>query len=152
MSRTLLTGEKKVRGTMASLLLSERAPPDWGPESWTCYCGGQEGHFCRECLRGDSPGDCPTPNQDPALCKGNHWRSKCPCNQMEGEVPSPMDWWVQASHPQSTSWHQCWGATMAEKQTVIFLLDSGACFSFSFFSWSPVKWQKLLFRANLASP
>jgi hypothetical protein len=30
MSRTLLTGEKMVRDTMASLLLSERAPPDWG--------------------------------------------------------------------------------------------------------------------------
>jgi hypothetical protein len=30
MSRTLLTGEKKIRGTMASLLLSERAHPNWG--------------------------------------------------------------------------------------------------------------------------
>jgi hypothetical protein len=30
MPRTLLTGEKKIRDTMASLLLSERAPPDWG--------------------------------------------------------------------------------------------------------------------------
>jgi hypothetical protein len=30
MSRTLLTGEKKIRDTMASLLLSERASPDWG--------------------------------------------------------------------------------------------------------------------------
>jgi hypothetical protein len=30
MSRTLLTGEKKIRNTMTSLLLSERAPPDWG--------------------------------------------------------------------------------------------------------------------------
>jgi hypothetical protein len=30
MSRTLLTGEKKIRDTMAPLLLSERAPPDWG--------------------------------------------------------------------------------------------------------------------------
>jgi hypothetical protein len=29
MSRTLLTGEKKMRDTMASLLLSERAPADW---------------------------------------------------------------------------------------------------------------------------
>jgi hypothetical protein len=29
MSRTLPTGEKKIRDTMASLLLSERAPPDW---------------------------------------------------------------------------------------------------------------------------
>jgi hypothetical protein len=30
MSGTLLTGEKKIRDTKASLLLSERAPPDWG--------------------------------------------------------------------------------------------------------------------------
>jgi hypothetical protein len=30
MSGTLLTGEKKIRDTMASLLLSERTPPDWG--------------------------------------------------------------------------------------------------------------------------
>jgi hypothetical protein len=30
MSGTLLTGEKKIRDTMASLLLTERAPHDWG--------------------------------------------------------------------------------------------------------------------------
>jgi hypothetical protein len=30
MSRTLLTGGKKIRDTIASLLLSERAPPDRG--------------------------------------------------------------------------------------------------------------------------
>jgi hypothetical protein len=30
MSWTLLTGEKKIRDTMASLLLSDRAPPNWG--------------------------------------------------------------------------------------------------------------------------
>jgi hypothetical protein len=30
MSGTLLTGGKKIRDTMASLLLSERAPPNWG--------------------------------------------------------------------------------------------------------------------------
>jgi hypothetical protein len=30
MSGTFLTGEKKIRDTMASLLLSERAPPDRG--------------------------------------------------------------------------------------------------------------------------
>jgi hypothetical protein len=56
---------------------------------------------------------------------------------MEGEVPPPMDWWVQASWPHSTSWHQCWGAIMAEEQKVIFLLDSGACFSVLPFSPGP---------------
>jgi hypothetical protein len=30
MSGTLLTGEKKIRDTIASLWLSERAPPKWG--------------------------------------------------------------------------------------------------------------------------
>jgi hypothetical protein len=30
MSGTLLTGEKKIKDTMASLQLSERAPPDLG--------------------------------------------------------------------------------------------------------------------------
>jgi hypothetical protein len=30
MSGTLLKGEKKIRDTMASLLLLEGAPPDWG--------------------------------------------------------------------------------------------------------------------------
>jgi hypothetical protein len=30
MTGTLLTGEKKIRDIMTSLLLSERAPPDWG--------------------------------------------------------------------------------------------------------------------------
>jgi hypothetical protein len=30
MSGTLLTGQKKIRDTMTSLLLSERAPLDWG--------------------------------------------------------------------------------------------------------------------------
>jgi hypothetical protein len=30
MSRTLLKRKKKTRDTMASLLLSERVPPDWG--------------------------------------------------------------------------------------------------------------------------
>jgi hypothetical protein len=30
MSGNLLTGEKKIRDTMASLLLTERTPPNWG--------------------------------------------------------------------------------------------------------------------------
>jgi hypothetical protein len=30
MSGTLLTGEKKIRDTMTSLLFSEKSPPDWG--------------------------------------------------------------------------------------------------------------------------
>jgi hypothetical protein len=56
---------------------------------------------------------------------------------MEGEVPPPIDWWIQASWPHSTSWHQCWGAIVSEKQKAIFLLDSGACFSVLSFSPGP---------------
>jgi hypothetical protein len=43
------------------------APTRLGPTSRVCYHVGLEGYFCRECLRGDSPGDNPSPNQDPAL-------------------------------------------------------------------------------------
>jgi hypothetical protein len=139
MSGTLLRGEEKDKRHHGLIAALRESPTRLGPVSWTCYCGGQEGHFCRECLKGDSPGDSPTPNpnQDPALCKGNHRRSKCPHHQMEGEMPPSMDWWVQASWPNSTSWHQCWGAIMSEKQKVIFLLESGACFSVLPFSPGP---------------
>jgi hypothetical protein len=49
------------------------------------------GALLQRMLKGDSPGDNPTPDRDPALCKGNHWRSKCPHHQIEDEVPPPMD-------------------------------------------------------------
>jgi hypothetical protein len=63
------------------------APTRMGPTSQVCYHGGQEGHFCRECLRGDSPGDSPTPNQDPTLSAKvttgglsapvSRWKARC---------------------------------------------------------------------------
>jgi hypothetical protein len=83
MSGTLLTGEKKIRDTMASLLLSERAPLHWGlhPELATMVENAQ---------KGDSPGISPAPNQDPALCKGNHWRSKCPRPSPDGRQGAPF--------------------------------------------------------------
>jgi hypothetical protein len=62
-------------------------------------------------LKGDSPGDSPAPPGPCLLCKGNHWRSKCLCLQMKGEVSPPMDWWVPAPCPCSTSWCLCWGAS-----------------------------------------
>jgi hypothetical protein len=43
------------------------APTRLGPTAQVCYHGGQEGHFCRECLRGDSLGDSPTSKWDPTL-------------------------------------------------------------------------------------
>jgi hypothetical protein len=53
------------------------------------------GNFCRECTNGGQPGRQPCLSLRPCpLCKGNHWRSKCPHLQMEGGVPPPMDWWV----------------------------------------------------------
>jgi hypothetical protein len=63
------------------------APTPLGPASRVCYHGGQEGHVYKEWLRGNSPGDSPTPNQDPTLSAkvitGNlsapisRWKAKC---------------------------------------------------------------------------
>jgi hypothetical protein len=86
MSVTLLTGEKKIRDIITSLLLSERAPPDWDlyPELVTMVD--------RRGTSAEMPGRQPHPHPGTfLLCKGNHWRSKCSCLQMEGEVPPPMD-------------------------------------------------------------
>jgi hypothetical protein len=67
-------------------------------------------------------------------------------------VPPPMGWWVLASCPHSTSWHHCWGAIMAKKQKVIFLLNSGAV-SLSYHSLLvPSPMTRLSFGAYLASP
>jgi hypothetical protein len=68
---------------------------------------------------------------------------------MEGKVPPSMDWWVQASWPHSTSWHQCWGAIMAEQQKVIFLLDSGTRFSVLPFSLVPGPMTKVIIRGQI---
>jgi hypothetical protein len=38
-----------------------------------------------------SPGDAPAPSRPWPICKGNHWRSKCPHLQTEGRVPLPLD-------------------------------------------------------------
>jgi hypothetical protein len=61
MSGTLLTGEKKIRDIMTSLLLSERAYILNLLPWWT------GGAFLQRMLKGDSPGDSPAPNRDPAL-------------------------------------------------------------------------------------
>jgi hypothetical protein len=95
------------------------------------------GALLQRMLKGAQPGRQPHPQPGSSpLCKGNHWRSKCPCLQMEGKVPLPMDWWVLASCPRCTSWHPCWGAIIVEKQK-IFVLDNGACFSVLPFSPGP---------------
>jgi hypothetical protein len=88
MSGTLLTGEKKIRDTMASLLLSEWAPPDWSLHPKLATMVDRRGTSAENAQKGRQPhpqlGPCP-------LCKGNHWRSKCPHLQMESKVPPPMD-------------------------------------------------------------
>jgi hypothetical protein len=66
MSGTLLT-ERKIRDTMASLLLSERAPPDWGLYPELAAMVDRRGTSVKNALKGDSLGDSPAPNWDPAL-------------------------------------------------------------------------------------
>jgi hypothetical protein len=146
MSGTWLTGEKKIRDIMTSLLLSEKSPPDWGLNPELAIMVGEEGHFCSECSERGQPGSQPCPQPGPCpLCKGNQWRSKCPCLQIEGEVPPPMDWWVPASCPHSTSWHQCWGASwqpLWQKTTDHFPARQWSSFlCLTFLSRSPVQWQ-----------
>jgi hypothetical protein len=75
---------------MASLLLS-RGPHPTGDCILNLLPWWTGGALLQRMLKGDSLEDIPTPNQDPALCKGNHWRSKCPSHQMESEVPPPVD-------------------------------------------------------------
>jgi hypothetical protein len=77
------------------------APTRLGPTSLVCHHGGQEGHFCRECLRGDSPGDRPTPNQDPALSAKvttgglsapvSRWKMRCHLLWIDGSQPPVHD-------------------------------------------------------------
>jgi len=72
---------------MTSLL----PPPDWELHLdlapwWT------GGAFLQRMLKGDSQGDNPTPNQDPALsAKITTGGLSAPRLQMEGEMPPPMD-------------------------------------------------------------
>jgi hypothetical protein len=73
------------------------APTRLGIASQVCYHGGQEGHFCREYLGGDSPGDSPTPNQDPTLSAKvttgglsapvSRWKARCHLLWIVGSQP-----------------------------------------------------------------
>jgi hypothetical protein len=73
------------------------APTRLGPTSRVCYHGGQEGHFCRECLRGDSLGDSPAPTRDPALSAKvttgglsasiSRWKLRCHLLWIDGSQP-----------------------------------------------------------------
>jgi hypothetical protein len=156
MSGTLLTGEKKIRDTMASLLLSERAPTWLGPVSWSCYHDGQERHFCRECLRGDSPGDSPAPNRDPALSARvttgglsapiTRWKARCHLL------------WIYVSWPPvcapliNNNIQKPQVVIMVEKWKVIFLLDSKAYFSILLFLLVPSPMTKVIVWGKSGKP
>jgi hypothetical protein len=99
----------------------------------TCYHGGQEGHLCRECLRGNSSGVSPAPNRDPALS----------AKVTTGGLSAPTSRW-------KVRWHLLWiygsqppvhapliNINIKEPQVVIFLLDKGAHFSVLPFSPGP---------------
>jgi hypothetical protein len=84
-----LTGKKKIRDIMTSLLLSEKAPPNWGLHPKLATMVERRGTLQRM-LKEDCQESAP-PQPGPChLCKGNHWRSKCSHLQMEGEE-TPMD-------------------------------------------------------------
>jgi hypothetical protein len=101
----------------------------------------------------DSPGESLALNRDSALYKDNHWRSKCPHHQMEGEVPPSMDWWVPVSCLTLHFLASMLRSHNVRKTKGHFPPRQWSPFPcFIFFSWSPVQWQKLSFGANLASP
>jgi hypothetical protein len=64
---------------------------------------------------------------------------------MEHRVPPPMDWWVSASCPCFTSWHQCWGALgwhNGRQTKGHFPARQWSRFLYlTFLSQSPVQWQ-----------
>jgi hypothetical protein len=71
--------DKKHHDLIAAL---REDPTRLGPTSRTCYQCGQKGYYHRECPKVGQPkiwphtllGPCP-------LCKGSHWRSKCPISR-----------------------------------------------------------------------
>jgi hypothetical protein len=67
MSGTLLTGEKKIRDIMTSLLLSESGPLSWGLHPELATMVDRRGTSAEKAQKRDSPGVSPTPNWDPAL-------------------------------------------------------------------------------------
>jgi hypothetical protein len=97
MSGTLLTGEKKVRDTMASLLLSERTQPNWGLHPGLATMVDRRGISAENAKRGDSLGDSPAPNRDLALSARvttgglsvpiSRWKVRCHLLWIDGSQP-----------------------------------------------------------------
>jgi hypothetical protein len=129
------------------------AAPIWlGPTSWVCYHGGQEGHFCRECLRGNSLGDSPTPKQDPALSTKvttgsliapiSRWKVRCHLLWIDGSQP-PV-------HAPFLSFNvkEPYGSNYNNKKRKIFSNQTVELISLPV----PSPMTRLSFRTNLASP
>jgi hypothetical protein len=74
---------------------------------------------------------------------------------MQDGVPPPMDWWVPGPPVEAPllniNVEKPQAAIMVEKQKLIYLLDSGACFSVLLSLVVPSPITRLLFRTYLAS-
>jgi hypothetical protein len=112
-----------------------------GPASRVCYRFGQEGHFHKECKKGGQPGRQPHPQLGPCpLCKGNHWRSKCPASRWKTRCHLL---WIYGSQPPvhapllGIHVEEPQGSHNGKEAKIIFLLDSGSCFSILFSPWVP---------------
>jgi hypothetical protein len=118
------------------------APTRLGPTSQVCYHSGKEGHFCRECLRGDSPGDTPAPNQDPILSAKvtygglsapiSRWKARCPLVRNDGSqapVHTPL-LGINVEQPHGSHYHK--------KRKIIFLARQWSLFLSYLSLWVPV--------------
>jgi hypothetical protein len=132
------------------------AAPTWlGPTSQVCYHDGQEGHFCKECLRGDSPGDSSIPKQDPALSAKvttgglsvpiSWWKARCHLLWIDGSqlpVHAPL-LGIDAEEPHDSHY---------DKKKNYFPLDSGAHFSVLSFSPGPQSNDKVIIQGKSGQP
>jgi hypothetical protein len=75
---------------------------------------------------------------------------------MDGEVPSPMDWWVPASCPCSSSWYWHWGASWyshyGRKTKDHFPPTQWSCFSVLPFSPGPWSNDKVIIWGIFGQP
>jgi hypothetical protein len=138
MSGTFLTGEKKIRDTMASLLLSEKAPRDWGlyPELVTMM---DKRGILQRMLKWDSR----TPIQNPALSakvttRGlsapiPKWKARCHLLWINGS-------WPPVRAPLLGINVEPWGSPSGRKAKGHFLARQWSSFlCLTFLSGSPVQ-------------
>jgi hypothetical protein len=130
-----LTNRREKDKRHHDLVAALREGPIWlGPASWTCYHGGQEGTSAENAQKGDSPGVSPTPNRDPALSArvttGGLTASLSPDGRRGATsygLMGPRH--LSLLHFLASMLRSLRVAIVAEKQKVIFLLNSGAHFS-----------------------